>query len=531
MSNQSITGPIYVTTTIPFVNARPHVGYAFELVLADATARYLRARGHDVRFQSGTDDNSLKNVRAAQAEGVSTRDLVRGNAARFRELGVVLGLSIDDFVETSIDERHKACVEALWTACAKRGDIYKKPYRGLYCVGCEQFYTESELDDGLCPDHRTLPEVVEEENYFFRLERYSRDIHDWIASERVTIAPAVYRNEVLSFIRSGLTDFSISRSRTRAGDWGLPVPGDPSSIIYVWFDALCNYLSGLGYADHGALYTRYWEHAERRIHFLGKGVTRFHCVYWPAILLSAGAPLPTEIDVHGYLTVEGVKISKSLGNGLDPSTLVERFGRDTLRYYLLRHFRPGQDGDFSLERLALAHDRELADQLGNLVSRTLGLLDRYRAGVVPTPGLLEPLDEHLSEEASTLPARVEASIVKSLPHAALDALFGFFETVNKYITDAAPWEWAKRRDRSANAHDRAAAELRLSTILYLLTESVRIGAHLLAPFLPETSAEILRQLGIAPQVDEIGLGASTPFGKYPPQFVTNRGKILFPKSA
>ena len=367
-----------------------------ELVLADATARYLRSQGHDVRLQTGSDDNSLKNVHAAREEGVPTREFVRRNVARFRELSGTLALSIDDFVETSSDERHRLGVEKLWNACAARGDIYKKAYRGLYCVGCEQFYTEGELDNGVCPDHRTQPEVVEEENYFFRLERHSRILRDSITSGRVNIAPAKYKNEALAFIESGLTDFSISRSRARAGDWGLPVPGDPSQVIYVWFDALCNYISGLGYAADDALYRRYWREGSQRIHFLGKGVTRFHCVYWPAILLSAGIELPTEINVHGYLTVDGVKISKSLGNGADPADVVEQYGKDTLRYYLLRHIRAGQDGDFSLERLARAHDSELADQLGNLVSRTLGMLDRYRAGVVPAPGPLRPLSRTIA---------------------------------------------------------------------------------------------------------------------------------------
>jgi len=502
-----------------------------ELVLADATARYLRAQGHDVRLQSGSDDNSLKNVQAAREEGVPTREFVRRNVARFRELSETLALSIDDFVETSSDERHRLGVEKLWNACAARGDIYKKAYRGLYCVGCEQFYAEGELENGVCPDHRTRPDVVEEENYFFRLERHSRILRESITSGRVNIAPAKYKNEALAFIESGLTDFSVSRSRARAGDWGLPVPGDPSQVIYVWFDALCNYISGLGYAADDTLYRRYWREGSQRIHFLGKGVTRFHCVYWPAILLSAGIELPTEIYVHGYLTVDGVKISKSLGNGAEPADVVEQFGKDTLRYYFLRHIRAGQDGDFSLERLARARDSELADQLGNLVSRTLGMLYRYRAGVVPAPGPLRPEDDRLAQLALDLPLRVDKAMEHRLCHAALDALFGFFETVNKYITDAAPWDWAKRRDRATTADDQAEAEQRLSTILYLLVESIRVGAHLLGPFLPETSTEILCQLGILPQSRPGGALPGAPFGKYPPQFVANRGKILFPKSA
>jgi len=374
-------------------------------------------------------------------------------------------------------------------------------------------------------------EHVVEENYFFRLERYTSELLGRIESGHIEIAPARYRNEVLAFIKTGLTDFSISRSRTRAGDWGLPVPGDPEQIIYVWFDALCNYISGLGYGEPGALFQKYWQDGSRRIHFLGKGVTRFHCVYWPAILLSAGLALPTEIDVHGYLTVDGVKISKSLGNGPDPATVAERHGKDTLRYYLLRHIRAGQDGDFSLERLARAHDSELADQLGNLVSRTLAMVDRYRAGVVPAAGSLEPIDDHLATQAANLPARVAEAMDELRPDGALDALFGFFEAANKYVTDAAPWDWAKRCDRATTPAEKAAADSRLSTILYVLVESIRVGAELLGPFLPETSTEILCQLGIPPRGSGTGTGAGTPFGKYPPHFVAKRGKILFPKSA
>jgi methionyl-tRNA synthetase len=306
---------VYFSTTIPYVNSRAHVGHALELVQADVLARHHRRIGDEVRLQSGTDDNSLKNVLAAAAEGISTRTLVNRNASAFAGLREHLSLSFDDFIRTSSDPRHRPGVERLWRACEASGDLYRKTYEGLYCVGCEQFYTEAELDDGNCPDHGTAPQLVAEENWFFRLSKYAGRLHDEITSGRLRIEPASRRNEVLGFIAGGLADFSVSRSVARARGWGIEVPGDPSQVIYVWWDALGNYITALNYgtdsrADRNADYQRWWAGADRRVHVVGKGVLRFHAVYWPAILLSAGEPLPTEIFVHDYLTVNGRKISK-----------------------------------------------------------------------------------------------------------------------------------------------------------------------------------------------------------------------------
>ncbi len=320
---------VYLSTTIPYVNSRAHVGHALELVQADVLARHHRRIGDEVRFQSGTDDNSLKNVLAASAEGISTRALVNRNASAFAELREHLSLSFDDFIRTSSDPRHRPGVERLWRACEASGDLYRKTYEGLYCVGCEQFYTEAELDHGNCPDHGTAPQVVAEENWFFRLSKYADRLHDEISSGRLRIEPASRRNEVLGFIAGGLADFSASRSITRARGWGIQVPGDPTQVIYVWWDALGNYITSLDYgaergaseapgrgpAERSSEYERWWAGADRRVHVVGKGVLRFHAVYWPAILLSAGEPLPTEIFVHDYLTIDGRKISKSAPAG------------------------------------------------------------------------------------------------------------------------------------------------------------------------------------------------------------------------
>ena len=387
--------PWYVTTAIPYVNAKPHIGFALEIILTDALARYHRLKGDDVRFLTGADENSLKNVQAAEKEGISTQALVDRNAAQFQALREPLNLSFDDFIRTSNDPRHLAGVRKLWEACAANGDIYKRPYQGLYCVGCEQFYTPDELVDGLCPEHLTPPDVVEEENYFFRLSRYGDRLYELIDSDQLRIVPQTRKNEALSFIRQGLEDFSISRSRARAKGWGIPVPGDPEQVIYVWFDALDNYITALGYADEGPLYQRYWAENQQRVHVIGKGILRFHTIYWPAMLLSAGVLPPSQVFVHGYVTIEGAKISKSLGNVIDPVEFAERYGTEGLRYYLLREIRATDDGDFSQERFIRTHNGDLADQLGNLLNRVVNMVTRYYDGVVPAPHASEEIDRQL----------------------------------------------------------------------------------------------------------------------------------------
>jgi methionyl-tRNA synthetase len=308
----------YITTTIPYVNARPHIGHALELVQADVLARYHRRCGVAVRFQAGTDDNALKNVLAAGAAGLGVREFVDRNAEAFAALGGALSLSVDDFIRTSRDPRHRPGVEAFWRACS--ADLYRQQYTGLYCTGCEQFYTPAELRDGRrCPEHGTEPERVSEENWFFRLSRYAAPLREAITSGRLRIEPAGRRNEVLGLIDGGLADFSVSRPADRAGGWGIPVPGDPAQVVYVWFDALCNYVTALGYGQDGPArdeaYRRWWAGAGNRVHLLGKGVLRFHAVYWPAMLLASGQQLPTGIFMHDYLTAAGRKISKSGAGG------------------------------------------------------------------------------------------------------------------------------------------------------------------------------------------------------------------------
>jgi methionyl-tRNA synthetase len=525
-STNSVTRRWYITTSIPYVNAKPHLGHAQEFVETDMLARYHRMISDDTRFLSGTDDNSLKNVQAAEKLGVSTQELVNNNADQFYALREALNLSFDDFIRTSTDPRHTPGVQKLWEACNRNGDIYKKGYEGLYCVGCEQFYTESELKDGLCPEHLTPPELVKEENYFFRLSRYQDTLREMIESDRIRVLPQSRKNEILSFIRQGLVDFSVSRSRARARGWGIPVPGDPEQVIYVWFDALGNYITALDYASDGPLYQRYWVENPNRVHVIGKGIIRFHAVYWPAMLLSAGVPVPTQILVHSYVTLSGGKISKSLGNVIDPLELANQYGTDPVRYYLLREVRSTEDSDFTYERFIRAYNSELADQLGNLLQRVVSMVGRYFDKTVPAPGADEELDRSLLNVAGQLPEQVAAALNRFALHDAIGAVWELVGAANKYVEDTKPWELAKQR--KASGPEAAQAAERLATTLYNLVEALRLIAHHLYPFLPGTAEKIANQLGIELERDG-EWSRATAWGGYPVGRQLQPGGIIFPK--
>ena len=468
----------YITTTIPYVNARPHIGYALELVQADVLARHRRARGDQVRFQSGTDDNSLKNVLAAEAAGQDIKDFIAQNDMAFLALGPALSLSTDDVIRTGFDPRHPPGVEKLWRACAD--DLYRRTYEGLYCTGCEQFFTAAELSGGRCPEHGTPPEVVAEENWFFRLSRYADPLRAAISSGALRVEPAGRRNEVLAFIDSGLADFSVSRPAERARGWGIPVPDDPSQVIYVWWDALGNYITALGYGGDEAGYRRWWAGADagRRVHLLGKGVVRFHAVYWPAMLLSAGLPLPTDIFVHDYLTAGGRKISKSDGPPVPgPAELAETYGADALRWWLLREVPRTGDADFTVARMVARADDELANGIGNLVNRVVAMIRRYRGGVPPSGELLPA--------ALAAPAEVDAALADFDFRSASAAVWRIAHEANRYVNRERPWE----------LHDAATP---LDEVLGSLYVSCRALAAELVPFLPDAAARITAQLAPLP---------------------------------
>lgn len=485
------TDRYYVTTAIPYVNAAPHVGHAVLMIFADVLARYHRQQGDDTWSLTGTDDNSLTNVLAAEAEGLPVRALVDRNAEAFRALREPLEFSFDDFIRTSGNPAHAAGAQKLWRACARSGDVYRRHYRGQYCVRCERFYAEDELLDGRCPVHLVPTQLVDEENYFFRLSRYGGALEDLIESGLLRIVPETRRAEALRFIRGGLEDFSISRTQARARGWGIPVPDDPEQVMYVWFDALCNYVTALDYASDGEAYRRYWRENAHRVHVIGKDLLRFHAVYWPAMLISAGEPPPTTIYAHEFFTVDGQKISKSLGNAVDPVALSGRFSPDGLRYCLLRELPRTEDTDLTTARLLARYNADLANDLGNLVHRTVTMLHRYRGGIVPAPDVALAGAEDVARIAERVPPLVRDALEDFDFRAALGAIWELVMRANQLAEETAPWSLARREA----AGDRDAARA-LDAALYTLAECVRLLAHHLAPFLPAASSAMACQLGL-----------------------------------
>ncbi len=458
----------YITTSIPYVNADPHIGFAMEAIETDALVRFYRLHGETVRAQTGTDDNSLKNVRAAREAGEEVETFVARHADAFRELASILNVSFDDFIRTR-EDRHIRGAQKLWSLM-KPDDIYQKMYRGRYCVGCEAYYTDDETDEGRCRIHGKPLEVVEEENYFFRLSAYQQPLEDLIASDRLLIHPVTRKNEMLGFIRQGLRDFSISRSVARAEHWGVPVPGDPSQIMYVWVDALSNYITSLGFADDAEAYQTFWHQSDARVHVIGKDIVRFHAVYWPAFLLSAGLPLPTDLFVHGFLTVDGRKMSKSLGNVITPKELVDAYGTDAVRFALLRELPCGEDGDISGARMKQRY-AELANAFGNLVGRVAAMAQKYFYGRVGAA----VFDAHAHDES------YDAAMRSYDFRAALDVVWGIVMAANEKVDREAPFRIVKTDPDQAR---RSLAEL---------AAMIRWIGHALLPVMPETATETLRR--------------------------------------
>jgi methionyl-tRNA synthetase len=489
------------------------MGHAEEFVQTDAFGRYHRLRGDDTYVLTGTDENSLTNVLAAEREGISPRELVDRNSLWFQNLADHLDFRYDQFIRTAVDPRHVEASQKIWRAVETSGDIYKRRYSGLYCPRCEQYYDESELIDGLCPEHLIKPDLVTEENYFFRLSRYEDALRERISSDRLHIIPNFRKNEVLSFIGQGLQDFSVSRSQERAHGWGIPVPGDPSQVMYVWFDALTNYISALGYDDEDEPYRHYWLDNPHRIHALGKGVIRFHAIYWPAMLLSAGIPLPEKEFVHGYINISGAKMSKSLGNVVDPEDLVRRYGAEATRYFLLRAVHPTRDADFQdveqlHEQFRARYTADLANDLGNLLNRTVSMIARYRGGVIPEPGDAAELETSVREVAASLPVSIHEAMEAYDPQSALAAIWSLVTRANRYVEETKPWELA----REARGGD-SQADSRLSAALFTLAESVRVVGATLEPFLPASAARIREQLGAngsRPWWERIAWGGTSP---------------------
>ncbi len=461
----------YITSAIPYVNAKPHIGHALEFIQADTIARYHRVLGDDTLYLSGSDENALKNVQAAEKEGIPVPEFVDRNAETFVELARVLGVKFDVFQKGS-DPKHHAASQKLWELCAQNGDIYKKTYTGLYCVGCEAFYTPQELNEnGECFEHpgRKLEEVSEE-NYFFRLSKYQDRLLKLIESREYDIVPDFRRNEVLTFLKSGLEDFSVSRSNTRAKNWGVPVPGDPSQRIYVWFDALNIYQSGIGYGWDDETYKLWWP---ADLHVIGKGIIRFHAIYWPAILLSAGLPLPKKLFVHEYFTVNGQKMSKTVGNVYDPVPLARQYGADALRYYCLAKISPFSDGDFSEEKFKESYNADLANGLGNLVARVAKLCENAHYKQM---GSENGSSTHLLEVGEYTEAMQNFKF-----NEALEYIWGRITELDQFINQEKPWELIKKNSPRTEA------------VLAHAVDGLQEIAALLEPFLPDTAAKITEQ--------------------------------------
>ena len=478
--------PFYVTTAIAYPNGAPHVGHAYEYIATDAIARFKRLDGYDVRFLTGTDEHGLKMAQTAATEGIPTADLARRNSDAFERLQELLNISFDRFIRTT-DPDHYAASTAIWERMAANGDVYLDTYSGWYSVRDERFFTEAETsvgEDGtrVATETGTPVTWTEEQTYFFRLSAYADRLLAHYAEHPDFIAPEVRRNEVVSFVSGGLRDLSISRT---SFDWGVPVPGDPAHVMYVWVDALTNYLTGAGFPDtDSALYQRYWP---ADLHMIGKDIIRFHTVYWPAFLMSAGIPLPRRVFAHGFLYNRGEKMSKSIGNVVDPVSLVETFGVDQVRYFLLREVPFGQDGSYSEDGIIGRINADLANELGNLAQRSLSMVNKNLDARVPEPGEFTAADTEMLELADGLLPRVRAAFDDQAMHLGLEAIWQMLGAANRYFSAQEPWVLRK----SADAGDQE----RFRTVLFVTLEAVRIAALLLAPVMPASAGRLLDLLG------------------------------------
>ncbi|MDD5285561.1 MAG: methionine--tRNA ligase [Desulfuromonadaceae bacterium] len=468
----------YVTTPIYYVNDVPHIGHAYTTVAADVLARYKRLMGFDVYFLTGSDEHGQKVEKAAITAGETPLELADRVVKRFQALWERLGISNNDFIRTT-QERHKKGVSRIFSDILDRGDIYLGEYEDWYCTPCETFWTETQLIDGRCPDCNRPVEKLKEESYFFRMSKYQEQLLAHIEANPDFIQPKSKRNEIISFVKEGLRDLSVSRTTF---SWGIPVPGNDRHIIYVWFDALTNYITALGYPDESGNFGRYWP---VDIQLIGKDILRFHAVYWPTFLMAAGLPLPKKVFAHGWWTVEGQKMSKSLQNVVEPNMLIDRYGVDVVRYFLLREVPFGLDGDFSHSALVNRLNSDLANDIGNLLSRSTAMAVKYFDGILPDPDVLAEIDLALKNKTEEMVTAVDKFIDELAFSKALQAIWDVISAGNKYIDDTAPWTLTKD----------PAQKNRLATVMYCMLESQRIVHCILSPFLPTTAGKALASLG------------------------------------
>ncbi len=468
----------YITTPIYYPSANFHIGHCYTTIIADSIARYQRLKEKDVFFLTGTDEHGQKIENKAKEKGVTPKEYVDEIVENAKNLWKSLGISYDKFIRTT-DEYHEKAVQKIFDKLYEQGDIYLDKYKGLYCTPCESFWTETQLVDGKCPDCGREVSLVEEESYFFRLSKYQKRIEELYKTNPEFIKPESRKNEMINnFLKSGLEDLCVSRTTF---SWGIPVSFNPKHVIYVWIDALTNYITALGYlSDDDSLFKKYWP---ADLHLVGKEIVRFHAIIWPALLMALDLPLPKQVFGHGWLKIDGGKISKSLGNYKDPREYIDKYGVDAVRYYALREVSFGSDGNFSEEALIARTNADLANTLGNLLNRTIAMTNKYFDGVISNSKVNEEIDTKLINKASNLKSVVDKNMEKLYISDALEEIFNFLRECNKYIDDTTPWVLAKEEKLE-----------RLQTVLYNLLESIRISSVLLTPFMPTTTEKIFKQL-------------------------------------